>query len=48
MMLRGGTVTFQIETGRWKGIPQEERLCRKCRMNETVEDCNHWLLQYPR
>ena len=27
MMLRGGTAPFQIETGRWKGIPQEERLC---------------------
>ena len=24
MMLRGGTAPFQIETGRWKGVPQEE------------------------
>ena len=26
MMLRGGTAPFQIETGRWKGIPREERM----------------------
>ena len=24
MMLRGGTAPFQIEMGRWKGVPQEE------------------------
>ena len=29
MMLRGGTAPFQIETGRWKGVPREERLCRE-------------------
>ena len=34
MMLRGGTAPFQIETGRWKGISQEERLCRECERNE--------------
>ena len=27
MMLRGRTAPFQIEAGRWKGIPREERLC---------------------
>ena len=25
MMLRGGTAPFQIETGRWRGVPQEDR-----------------------
>ena len=40
MMLRGGTAPFQIETGRWKGISQEERLCRECGRNEEVEAYN--------
>ena len=26
MMLRGGTAPFQIEIGRWKGIPRKERM----------------------
>ena len=47
MMLRGGTAPFQIETGRWKGVPRAERLCKECGSNE-VEDCNHWLLCCPR
>ena len=33
MMLRGGAAPFQIETGRWKGVPREERMCRECRTN---------------
>ena len=44
MMLRSGTAPFQIEMCRWKGVPQEERMCRECRTNVEVEDCNHWLL----
>ena len=47
MMLRGGSVSFQIETGRWKGVPREERVCRECEMTEEIEDCNHWLLRCP-
>ena len=47
MMLRGGSAPLQIETGRWKGVPREERLCRECGMNE-VEDCDHWLLRCSR
>ena len=43
IMLRGGSAPLQIETGRWKGVPREERFCRECGMNE-VEDCDHWLL----
>ena len=46
MMLRGGS-TLQIETGRWKYVPREERLCRECGMNE-VGDCDHWLLRCSR
>ena len=48
MMLRGGTGPSQIETGRWKGLSQEERLCRECGRNEEVEDYNHWMLRCPR
>ena len=48
MMLRGRTAPFQIEAGRWKGIPGEERLCRECEGNKEVEDCSHWLLRCPR
>ena len=22
----------------------QERLCKECRRNEEVEDCNHWLV----
>ena len=47
MMLRGRSAPLQIETGRWKGVPREERLCRECGMNE-VEDCDHWLLRCSR
>ena len=47
MMLRGGSVPFQIETGRWKGVPRKERVCRECEMTEEIEDCNHWLLRCP-
>ena len=47
MMLRGGSAPFQIETGRWKGVRREEKLCRECGMNE-VKDCDHWLLRCSR
>ena len=48
MMLRGGTAPFQIETRRWKGISQEERLCRACGRNEEREEmlrCPRWELE---
>ena len=44
MMLRGGTAPFQIETGMWKGVPREERVCRECGTNEEIEHCNLRLL----
>ena len=47
MMLRSGSAPLQIETGRWKAVPREERLRRECEMNE-VEDCDHWLLRCSR
>ena len=43
MQLRGGTAHFCIETGRWKQIPKELRVCRECSSGD-IEDLNHWLL----
>ena len=48
MRLSGGAVPFQIETGRWKGVPRKEGVCRECGTNKEIEDCNHWLLRCPR
>ena len=44
MMLRGGIAPFQIETGRWKGVPREERVYSECRTNVEVEDCDYWFI----
>ena len=35
--LRGGTAGFQIETGRWRGVTRQERVCKECDSGE-VED----------
>ena len=40
-MLVRRTAPFQVETGRWRGVPWEESLCRECERKEKVEDCNH-------
>ena len=40
MMLRGGTASpLMIESGRWQGLPREERRCLEC------ESVPHWLLE---
>lgn len=44
MMLRGGTAPLMIESGRWRGLRREERVCRECQIGE-VEDVAHWLLK---
>ena len=44
MMLRGGTAPLMIESGRWRGLPREERMCRECQSGK-VEDVSHWLLE---
>ena len=44
MMLRGGTAPLMIESGRWQGLPREERMCRECQSGK-VEDVSHWLLE---
>ena len=42
--LRGGTAGLEIETGRWRGVSREERLCKNCQSGE-VEDVEHLLLR---
>ena len=42
--LRGGTAAFQIETGRWRGVIREERVCKECESGE-IEDAEHRLLR---
>ena len=44
LKLRGGTVAFQIEMGRWHGLKREQRVCKECGSGE-IEDVCHWLLQ---
>jgi len=34
IMLRDGSAPLLIETGRWKTVPREERLCRECMRDE--------------
>ena len=43
LKLRGGTVAFHIEMGRWHGVKREKRVCKECDSGE-VEDVVHWLL----
>ena len=42
--IRGGTVELRIETGRWVGMKQKERICAQCSTGE-VEDVGHFLLR---
>ena len=42
--LRGGTAALEVETGRWRGVSREGRVCRNCR-SEEVENVEHWLLR---
>ena len=35
---------MEVETGRWRGVRREERVCRNCR-SEEVENVEHWLLR---
>ena len=30
MKLRGGTAGFEIETGRWRGVARDKRVCKLC------------------
>ena len=44
VQLRGGTAALEVETGRWRGVSREGRVCRNCR-SEEVENVEHWLLR---
>ena len=44
VQLRGGTTALEVETGRWRGVRREERVCRNCR-SEEMENVEHWLLR---
>ena len=43
VQLRGGTAALEVETGRWRGVSREGRVCRNCR-SEEVENVEHWLM----
>ena len=44
MKLRGGTAKLGVETGRWRGVRREERICKNCRGGE-VEDVGHLVMR---
>ena len=44
--LRGGTAPLQVETGRYIGLPVEERICRSCNTRQ-VEDERHFCVGCP-
>ena len=44
--LRGGTPPLQNETGRYIGLPVEERICRSCNKGQ-VEDEQHFCVECP-
>lgn len=44
--LRSGTLALAIEVGRFKGIPEEQRICEFCELN-AIEDEFHFLFYCP-
>jgi len=42
--LRSGVLPLEIETGRWRGVPADERLCMLCN-DGSVEDEYHFVLE---
>ena len=42
--LRGGTAELKEETGRWSGLPREERTCPVC-LVPGIEDVEHFILK---
>ena len=39
--LRAGCLDLEIETGRWRGIPKEQRICKLC--SNGIENEIHFL-----
>ena len=44
--LKGGTAPLQIESGRYIGLPVEEKICRSCNTRQ-VEDEQHFCVGCP-
>lgn len=44
--LRCGILPLEIETGRWKNKPTNERICKLCNQNEIEDEC-HFLFSCP-
>ena len=42
--LRGGTAELRIETGKWRGLERQERICKCCASGE-VEDVEHLVMR---
>ena len=42
-MCRGGVLPIEIEKGRWRNKPREQRICKQCVSGE-VEDISHFIL----
>ena len=45
-MCRAGTLPLEIEKGRWRGIPRDDRKCKSCSMN-VVDDLKHFMITCP-
>ena len=45
--MRCGTFPLEIERGRSRNIPPEQRLCRMCNSN-SIEDEHHFLIECPK
>jgi len=46
-MSRAGTLPLEVERGRWRSIPRQERICRHCDMN-CIEDLKHFINVCPK
>ena len=42
--LRGGMAELEVETGRWRDVRREERICKNCRGGK-VEDVGHLVMR---
>ena len=40
---RGGTAKLRIETGKWRGLERQRRICKCCESGE-VEDVKHLVM----
>ena len=46
-MCRAGILPLEVERGRWRSIPRNERICRQCDMN-CIEDLEHFITVCPK